>query len=84
MRSRRRIRPLTLEQLAEVVRGEFAALPGLRLTESQVGRLLDLDLAGSRTVLGRLVDRHYLKINGTGQYSRADIGRSDTGSTGTF
>jgi hypothetical protein len=72
MRTARRIRPVTIEQLVERVRREFAALPGLRLTEAQVRRLWSLDPSMSGSVLKRLVDAAYLHVTPSGVYVRAD------------
>lgn len=72
MRSSRRCRALTMDQLVDRVRREFAALPGLRLTESQVGRLWSLDGAMSHRVLRCLVEGDYLKQTVNGLYERAD------------
>jgi hypothetical protein len=69
----RRHRPLTLDQLVERVRREFAALPGLRLSESQVRRLWSVDATVSRHVLRRLVDGEFLREAGHGVYERHDI-----------
>lgn len=70
MRTRRRIRPQTLEQLVERVRGEFAALPGLRLTEEQVRRVWGLEPALSSHVLRALVECDYLQLTTGGEYVR--------------
>jgi hypothetical protein len=72
MRLPRKVRPLTIDQLVDRVRREFAALPGLQLTEAQACRLWDLDPAASRGVLRRLVDARYLEVDEIGHYVRAD------------
>lgn len=78
MRSFRRIRPLTTEQLLDRVRREYAALPGLDLTEPQVQRLWGLDPALSHEILRQLVEGEFLSVTSTGHYVRARpvVGRS--------
>ena len=75
MLTRRRIKPLTVEQLEERVRREYAALPGLRLTEPQFRRLFGIDSAVSGDVLHRLIERRYLKMTVAGEYERGDLRR---------
>lgn len=72
--------PLTLEDLVNRVRQEYAALPGLRLTASQVCRLWDLDPHLSRHVLQHLVERRFLTLTHAGHYVRSDGGH-DTEAT---
>ncbi|MGE3840114.1 MAG: hypothetical protein AB7I50_00860 [Vicinamibacterales bacterium] len=67
--------PLSLEDLASRVRQEYVALPGLRLTESQVRRLWDMDQVASRDVLNHLVQHRFLMLTHAGQYVRADAAR---------
>lgn len=72
MATGQRSRPLTIDQLVERVRREYAALPGLRLTEAQVRRVWSLDSTSSDRVLRRLVDADFLKVTPSGQYVRAE------------
>ncbi len=71
MRSRRVIRPVTTEQLLDRVRREYAALPGLDLTEPQVQRLWGLDPALSHEILRQLVDGEFLSVTPNGHYVRS-------------
>lgn len=72
MRSSRRIRPLSMDQLVERVRREFAALPGLRLTEPQMRRLWSLEPSASIRVLQQLVDGAFLRRTLNGTYERVE------------
>jgi len=47
-------------QLVDRIKGEFREMPGLKLTEAQVARLLSFDSALCSAVLTTLVDRHFL------------------------
>lgn len=71
MRSRRVIRPLTTQQLLDRVRREYAALPGLELTEPQVQRLWGLDSVLSHEILRQLVDGEFLSLTPSGHYVRS-------------
>jgi hypothetical protein len=66
---------LTLDQVVERIRREYAALPGLHLTEPQVRRLWGLDPSDSRSALRRLVDGEFLARTVNGEYVRADVRR---------
>jgi hypothetical protein len=57
----------------DCVRQEFAALPGLRLTEPQVCRIWNLTPPLASTVLDRLVHSRVLKVTGSGQFVRTDL-----------
>lgn len=48
------------DAIARRVRGEFAEMPGLRLTLKQAGRLFGLPPAMCEAVLARLVDERVL------------------------
>ena len=65
-----------MDQLVERVRREFAALPGLRLTESQMRRLWSLDPSASHRVLEHLVNGAYLRRTLNGTYERVSRDRS--------
>jgi hypothetical protein len=75
MRTRPIGRPLSIEQLVERVRTEYAALPGLNLTEAQVRRLFGLDPSECGNLLRRLVEAGVLTMAPGGQYVRADLKR---------
>jgi len=56
---------VNMEQLADRVRGEFAEMPGLRLTMRQAQRLWNLDRDASEKVVDLLVGRTVLqRVNG--------------------
>lgn len=76
MLSRRRIRPLTDEQLLDRAHHEFAALPGLALTPRQAQRLWGLDPLRCEALLARLVNRGVLARRRDGTYARASYGPS--------
>jgi len=57
--------PVNIEQLADRVRGEFAEMPGLRLTMRQAQRLWNLDRDACEKVVDLLVGRTVLqRVNG--------------------
>ena len=58
----------------QVIRGEFAEMPGLRLTRPQAQRLWNLDSTTCKTLLDALVDARFLRRSQTGEYMRADGG----------
>ncbi len=64
--------PQSIDDLVDQVRREYAALPGLRLTESQVRKLWGIDSTASTRVLRQLVDGRFLTVTHSGQYVRAD------------
>jgi hypothetical protein len=72
MTSVERPKVLSIDQLVERVRREYAALPGLRLTEAQVRRIWGLDSSSSDRVLRRLIDADFLRVTPGGQYVRAE------------
>jgi len=56
---------VNIEQLADRVRGEFAEMPGLRLTMLQAQRLWNLDRDVCEKVVDLLVGRTVLqRVNG--------------------
>jgi hypothetical protein len=77
MQTRRPIPAPTLDQIVERVRREYAALPGLRLTERQACRIWGLEPALSAQVLRHLVDGHFLTLTARGEYVRADVRGSE-------
>ena len=59
----------SLDQLLGRVRGEFAEMPGLSLTERQAARLWQIDGSDLQHALQALVDAHFLTF-ASGQYRR--------------
>ena len=57
--------------LFERIRGEFAEMPGLRLTVRQAQRLWDLDAPTCRNLLDALVSTGFLNQSAEGAYARA-------------
>ena len=51
-----------IEQLAIRIRGEFAEMPGLRLSLHQAARLWGLDPATCRAVVGLLLAQSILRV----------------------
>jgi hypothetical protein len=56
------------------VRGEFAEMPGLRLTEAQACRLWGVDRPTCGAMLANLVDAKFLFRTRDGAYMRVDGG----------
>lgn len=73
MRTRRRVRPLTTDEILELIRREYLALPGLRLTEEQVCRIWGLEPVVCRTIMRTLVESRVLACAPDGRYVRADV-----------
>lgn len=73
MQSRRRVRPLTMDELLELIHREYRALPGLRLTEGQICRIWGLDRADCQRLLRALLDSRDLTCEPDGRYVRADL-----------
>jgi hypothetical protein len=65
---------VTTQQLLERVRREYAALPGLELSEPQVRRLWGLDPTLSHEILRQLVDGEFLRLMPNGHYVRSARG----------
>ena len=53
------------------IRGEFAEMPGLRLTKEQAARLWDLDIDLVTSLLRVLVDARFLVRTANGAFRRA-------------
>jgi len=53
------------------LRGEFRAMPGLRLTAEQAARLLDVRVEESKALLSSLEDEGFLMGASDGGYRRA-------------
>jgi hypothetical protein len=75
MITHRHARPTTPEQLLDRIRGEFAALPGLRLTKAQARRIWGLSFPDCESLLQRLIDARFLARDDDGTYVRADLPR---------
>lgn len=73
MRTSRRVRPLTTDEILELIRREYLALPGLRLTEEQVCRIWGLEPVVCRSVMRALVESRVLACEPDGRYVRADM-----------
>lgn len=58
------------EDLLDRIRGEYLALPGLRLTPPQARRLWGLDEQQCAELLNRLVDAGFLDATADGRYAR--------------
>lgn len=69
----RRVRPLTMDELLELIRREYRALPGLRLTEAQICRIWGLERADCRRLMRALLDSRDLTCEPDGRYVRADL-----------
>jgi hypothetical protein len=51
------------------IKGEYAEMPGLRLTMAQACRLWQIDPAVCATILDRLVHEKYLHLTRHGEYT---------------
>jgi hypothetical protein len=69
----RRVRPLGPDELLARVRGEYTALPGLKLTATHVHRIWALDDEQARQLLERLVQAGFLVDLGDGVFMRRDV-----------
>jgi hypothetical protein len=54
------------------VQGEFLEMPGLRLTETQAGRLWGMDAATCSAVLSALIDARFLFRTRDGAFMRIE------------
>jgi hypothetical protein len=54
------------------VRGEFAEMPGLRLTPAQASRLWGIEREVCQTVIDVLIKRAFLRWTTGGELARAD------------
>lgn len=61
----------SIRELLQRVQGEYAEMPGLRLTAEQAKRLWSLDLATCRSLLELLVESKFLSRTSDGKYFRA-------------
>jgi len=60
---------------SRIVRGAYLDTPSLRLTQSQVQRLWDLDTVSCEHVLNALTELRFLESGPDGGFVRADGGR---------
>lgn len=63
-----------VEEALRRIKGEFAEMPGLRLTAAQAQRLWGLDAEFCEAILGALVDAKFLLRTGDGVFVRVDAG----------
>jgi hypothetical protein len=64
----------TVADWLQIIRGEFAEVPGLHLTKRQFQRLWGLDGDTCDTVLNVLIDSNFLRHTPDDAYVRANIG----------
>jgi hypothetical protein len=67
---------MSLGELRSRIRGEYAEMPGLRLTLAQASRLWNVDAQLCGSVLNGLVDDHFLFRTRDGAYMMWPLGRS--------
>jgi hypothetical protein len=63
-----------VQEWAQIVRGEFQEIPGLRLTKPQFQRLWGLDAPTCDALVDELVEDRFLKQTPNGTYARIDNG----------
>jgi hypothetical protein len=64
----------TVSDWAQLVRAEYAEMPGLKLTERQIQRLWSLDAALCDAVIASLISGRFLKQASGDAYVRFDGG----------
>jgi hypothetical protein len=64
----------TVADWLQIIRGEFAEVPGLHLTRKQFQRLWGLDGDTCDTLLDALIDQKFLRQTPDQGYVRANIG----------
>ena len=62
-----------LDDWLQLIRAEYAEMPGLRLSRRQAQRLWGLDAERCQALLDRLESARYLKRTARNAYMRADI-----------
>lgn len=70
---RRLLHPRHAAPLVQRIRGDYSALPGLRLTAVQARRLWDADARQCSSVLDALVEAGFLHRTDEGLYARAHL-----------
>jgi hypothetical protein len=63
---------MEIEAILRRIRGEFAEMPGLRLTPAQATRLWGLEREACHTVINALIASSFLRWTTTGAVARAD------------
>ncbi len=63
-----------MSERIRLVRSEYSAMPGLRLSRQQAERLWNLDPSSIDAVLGALEQAHFLRRTANDLYVRADLG----------
>jgi hypothetical protein len=66
------------DEIFHRIRGEYAEMPGLRVTLPQAQRLWGLDAALCRLALDALVQNGFLRRTESGQYLRLSDGPANT------
>ena len=64
-------RTKTIRDVLLRVQGEYRDMPGLKLTEAQVQRLLGIDCDTCAVILSTLIERRFLRRTKNGLYVRA-------------
>ena len=64
----------TIVDWAQLVRAEYAEMPGLKLTDRQIQRLWSLDAALCDAVIASLIAGRFLKHRPDDEYVRFDAG----------
>lgn len=64
----------TIVDWAQLVRAEYAEMPGLNLTERQIQRVWNLDAAICEAVIASLISDRFLKQTRPDAYVRFDAG----------
>jgi hypothetical protein len=62
------------EDWLQLIRSEYAEMPGLHLSKRQAQRLWGLDAENCQALLDALESNHYLRRTEKEMYIRADIG----------
>jgi hypothetical protein len=75
MQTSPRCRREEFDEWLQLIRSEYAEMPGLQLSRRQAQRLWSLDAENCQALLDTLESAHYLKRTATDAYMRADIGR---------
>jgi hypothetical protein len=65
----------SFEDWLQLIRSEYAEMPGLQLSRRQAQRLWSLDAEHCQALLDALEAAHYLRRTEREAYTRADLGR---------
>ena len=63
-----------IDAAADLIRAEYAEMPGMRLTAAQVQRLCGVSSSACAEAVSRLVAEHSLVANSDGTFSRPSEG----------